>query len=160
MNHVLPILLAAAAAISLIPACQSTTTEQPETAPADWNVLDAKALKSSHGHVDFVTHVKPILEQKCVPCHSQTVYPMFSLESRQKAFEGGPLGKRIIPGDPNDSALVFHIASTHRSIQVMPPVGNRLTADEIRILTAWVKQGAEWPRGKAGNLSPRYVPEP
>lgn len=160
MSPSLSLLFRFALAIPLLTACQSPAPEQPETAPADWNVLDAKTLANSHGHIDFVTHVRPILEQKCVPCHSRTVYPMFSLENRQKAFEGGPLGKRIIPGDTTDSALVFHITSTHRSIQVMPPVGNRLTADEIRILTAWVKQGAEWPRGKAGNLTPLSIPEP
>lgn len=156
-HHKMALLLASAA---LLTGCESTSSEQPETAPADWNVLDAKTLAGSHGRIDFVTHVKPILQLKCVPCHSQATYPAFSLETRQKAFQGGPLGRRIIPGEPDESALILHIASTHRSIQVMPPVGNRLTADEIRILTAWVKQGAPWPRGKAGDMTPHFVPEP
>ena len=85
---------------------------------------------------------------------------MFSLENHERAFQGGPLGKRIIPGQPDDSALIIHIASTHSSIKAMPPVGNRLTADEIRILTIWVKQGASWRKGKAGDMTPHYVPEP
>lgn len=144
----------------LLAACHTMSREEPETAPGNWNVLGEEALASSHGRIDFVTHVRPILEWKCVPCHSRTEFPMFSLENRRKAFEGGPLGKRIIPGEPNESALVAHIASTHKSVLAMPPVGNRLTPDEVRILTAWIKQGAPWPSGKPGNLTPHLAPEP
>jgi mono/diheme cytochrome c family protein len=146
--------------VSCLVGCESPDSGQRQTAPAEWNVLDAKALASSHGRIDFETHVKPILSAKCVICHNRGALPIFSMENRQKAFEGGPFGQRILPGKPNESALVKHITSTHMSVPAMPPLGQRLTADEVRILTAWVKQGSPWPSGKAGDLTPRNIPEP
>jgi uncharacterized membrane protein len=141
-------------AFGLLTACQTFAPDDSETAPGNWNVLSDADLATTHGHIDFVKHVKPILEAKCVICHNHATLPGFSLENRKEAFAGGPLGRRIMPGRPEDSALLIHVTTAHFKVQAMPPVGERLTKDERRILTAWVKQGAWWPRGKAGVLNP------
>ncbi len=128
-------------------ACHTPTNSHSETAPADWNVLSVSALKSSHGKIDFVTHVKPVLEAKCVACHNRETLPFFSMENRALAFASP---SRIVPGHPEKSTLIINGTQNHA--KTMPPVGERLTPDEKRILTEWVRQGALWPDGKAGTL--------
>ena len=96
--------------------------------------------------------MKPILESKCLSCHSGESAPWnFRLESRALAFEPGTSGPRIVPGKPEQS-LLLSLASTHRNVAVMPLVGNRLTAAESKTLRQWVMEGAVWPKDKVGEL--------
>ncbi len=145
MNHRLVSFLCAASLASWLTSCQ--TPPEPETAPENVEVLSDVALKNSHRTIDFVTQVKPVLEAKCVICHNRKTLPFFSLENRELAFA---VPGRIVPGHPEKSLLIVNGTMNHA--KTMPPVGNRLTGDEKRILTAWVKQGAVWPEGRAGNL--------
>lgn len=128
-------------------ACQ--TPPEPQTAPGTVEVLSEAALKKSHGRIDFATQVKPVLEAKCVICHNRKTLPFFSLENRKLAFA---VPGRIVPGHPESSLLIVNGTMNHA--KTMPPVGNRLTAGEKRIITAWVRQGADWPAGPAGDLHP------
>ena len=75
-----------------------------------------------------------------------------SLETRKEAMRSGALGAYIVPGHPESSLLVANVKSAHQKFSVMPAVGERLTPDEYTILTKWVKEGAQWPTGKAGEL--------
>ena len=136
----------------VLASCGTLTKEESETAPADWNVLGKEALASSHGKIDFTTHVKPVLEAKCVVCHQRNVLPFFSLENRGLAFGEGKMGARIVPGKPEESRLLMHVHGTTPGLKPMPPVGDQLTTDEKRILRTWIAQGAAWPAGSAGAL--------
>jgi hypothetical protein len=116
--------------------------------------MGAEALANNDKAVSFEHQVKPILESKCLACHSEASAPWgFRLETRELAFAPGPSGARIVPGRP-DHSLILALASTHKNVAVMPLVGNRLTATESKILRRWIAEGAVWPRGKAGLLKP------
>ena len=130
------------------------TIPNPETKPMGVNVLSDAAIQSANsGKVDFVVHVKPVLEAKCVMCHNhQTLKNRMSLESRAEAFRTGAIGAYIVPGHPESSLLITHVKSAHQNVSVMPHVGDRLTAEETAILTKWVKEGASWPKGAVGTL--------
>ncbi len=136
----------------LLAAC--STPLDSETKPLGENVLSKEAIKAAKsGPVNFVAHVRPVLEAKCVMCHNRKALPShMSLENRQEAMRSGALGAYIVPGHPEKSLLVSNTASTHRNVSVMPAVGERLTKDEYAILTKWVKEGASWPVGAAGTL--------
>ena len=131
------------------------TPPDPETKPMGENVLSKEAIKAAKsGPVDFVTHVKPVLEAKCVMCHNHKALPgHMSLETRQEAMRSGALGAYIVPGHPEKSLLVANVHSAHQNVSVMPAVGERLTKDEYAILNKWVKEGASWPSGAAGTLT-------
>lgn len=136
-----------------LPACQLQSPPQSETAPADWTPLSAQAIASSKKQISFITHVAPVLEAKCLACHAgSTAIAGFSLENRTRAFQPGPAGPRIVPGDPDHSKLVSNISAAHASLDVMPPVGDRLLKVEKDILRRWIKQGADWPTGPEGTL--------
>lgn len=136
-----------------ITAC--STPVDPETKPMGENVLTKEAIKAAKsGPVDFVAHVKPVLEAKCVMCHNRKALPgHMSLETRREAMLSGALGAYIVPGHPENSLLVANVHSAHQNVSVMPAVGERLTKDEYAIITKWVKEGAIWPSGKAGTLT-------
>ncbi len=136
----------------LIASC--ATPPDPETKPMGENVLSKEAIKTAKsGPVDFVAHVKPVLERKCVMCHNRKALPgHMSLENRTQAMRSGALGAYIVPGHPENSLLVANVHSAHQNVSVMPAVGERLTKDEYAILTKWVKEGANWPAGAAGTL--------
>lgn len=139
--------------VALIASC--STPSDSETKPMGENVLSKEAIKAAKsGPVDFVAHVKPVLEAKCVMCHNHKALPgHMSLESRREALRTKTLGTYIVPGHPETSLLVANTASTHQNVSVMPAVGERLTKDEYAILNKWVKEGANWPSGSAGTLT-------
>lgn len=133
--------------------CSATMSERgAETAPEGLSTLPSEA-GDPHKRVDFQTEIRPILESKCVPCHSGAAAPLgFRLDSRSGAFAAGAGGARIIPGHPEKS-LLLAISSTHKNVAVMPVVGNRLTSRESERLARWIAEGASWPSGKEGQLS-------
>ena len=136
-----------------ITAC--STPVDPETKPMGENVLTKEAIKAAKsGPVDFVAHVKPVLEAKCVMCHNRKALPgHMSLETRREAMRSGALGAYIVPGHPENSLLVANVHSAHQNVSVMPAVGERLTKDEYAVITKGVKEGAICPSGKAGTLT-------
>lgn len=125
-----------------------------ETKPLGENVLTKEQIHAAkHAPVDFITHVKPVLEAKCVMCHNRKALPgHMSLENRAEAMRSGALGTFIVPGSPENSLLISNVHSAHEKMSVMPAVGERLTDDEYAILTKWVKEGARWPAGASGTL--------
>ncbi len=128
---------------------------ESETRPLGESSLSPTAIREAKaGEVDFVSHVKPILEGKCVICHNRRSLPGYmSLENRQEAKRTGALGSFIISGHPEHSLLIAKLEGGYPAMSSMPVVGMQLTPDELTILTHWVKQGAHWPAGRAGALS-------
>ncbi len=152
------LLVSSAVVATLLISCRSTPDEDAgsETAPEGTTALapEYRRLPAS-GKVSFEHQIKPILESKCLPCHSPP-YGMngFRLDNRAHAFARGAAGQRIIPGKPDES-LLLALSSAHAGVAVMPKVGNRVTKTESLILRQWILEGAQWPAGKAGDLFPR-----
>ncbi|MCB1277929.1 c-type cytochrome domain-containing protein [Prosthecobacter sp.] len=140
--------------LSVLVLAACSTPPDSETKPMGENVLSKEEIKAAKtGPVDFVAHVKPVLEAKCVMCHNRKALPgHMSLESRPEVLRTKTLGTYIVPGHPETSLLVANTASTHQNVSVMPAVGERLTKEEYAILRKWVKEGANWPSGGAGTL--------
>ncbi len=115
---------------------------------------EATLQQAMNGKVSFAKHIKPVLTANCLPCHDgKTLGPPFLLTSREEAFKPGLLGPRIQPGKPDQSLLFLNPRGTHKAIKVMPPVGNRLTPEELKVLRRWIEQGADWPTGASGRLT-------
>ncbi|MCE9561398.1 MAG: DUF1553 domain-containing protein [Planctomycetes bacterium] len=97
------------------------------------------------GAVDYFKQVQPILEAKCYDCHTGgKAKGGLRLDDRAAALDGGKAdGPAITPGKVAESSLLARIK--HDADGVMPPKGEKLTAEQIRILETWVKEGARWP---------------
>ena len=95
--------------------------------------------------IDFETQVAPILIQNCLQCHNPAkARAGLDLSTQELARKGSDGGEVLIPGKPKESLLIKRADDGS-----MPPEtdGRRLTAEEVAILAAWVKEGAKWPEG-------------
>jgi mono/diheme cytochrome c family protein len=120
---------------------------ESETLLPGRNVLSVGEIRIAlNGPVDFPRHVKPILAAKCVSCHQPEAQPGgIHFNNHYNAAKSGALGGFIVPGHPERSAFFTAIKSAHSRVKSMPPVGERLTSEEIGILKRWIQQGARWP---------------
>ena len=107
--------------------------------------LDPRLPPPAKQVVDFATDIKPLFQQYCYHCHGPGEdQGGLSLATRNQALMGGDSGSVILPGRSSQSALVLHVAALDET-RVMPPEGERLTAEQVGLLRAWIDQGAVWP---------------
>ncbi len=107
----------------------------------------ALIASAAHGADDafFAEKVRPLLEQRCLKCHSHGAGTMkggLALDWRSGWASGGDSGPAIVPGKPDESLL---ITAVRREGLEMPP-GEKLAEDEVAVLVNWVRQGAPDPR--------------
>jgi hypothetical protein len=147
MNHPPHGLIALLAAGSLVSLGLASCSSHQEAGSAPRQAGRARTAS-------FTRDVKPVLESKCLACHSGDSAPWgFRLESRDFAFARGLSGARIEPGNPAHSLLV-QLSTAHRNSAAMPLRGAPLTEEETDMLRRWISEGAEWPQGRAGQLKP------
>jgi len=101
---------------------------------------------ASSAKVDFVRDIEPIFKNRCLSCHGAALQSgELRLDEREAALKGGHSGPVIKPGDSAGSRLI-HLVSGLKKDLVMPMAGERLTANEIGMVRAWIDQGADWPQ--------------
>lgn len=94
--------------------------------------------------IDFPSNVQPILKKRCEACHgaAQQVSGL-RFDQRDAAMAGGYSGPVIVPGKSSESKLIHRVTGA-TGVMVMPPSGQRLTAEEISTLRSWIDAGAPW----------------
>ncbi len=101
------------------------------------------------GQMEFGRDIQPLLKTHCLECHGpEKQKGGLRLDNRAAAMKGGDEGKVIVPGRSAESRLI-HLVSGLEADAVMPPKGERLTAEQTGVLRAWIDQGAAWPDGGA-----------
>jgi hypothetical protein len=92
----------------------------------------------------FEKHVRPILVEKCLSCHSgEKPKGGLKLDSRDAVLSGGRGGVVVVPGKARDSRLVTAVRHVDDDLK-MPPAG-KLAEREIASLEKWVELGLPWP---------------
>jgi WD40 repeat protein/mono/diheme cytochrome c family protein len=96
---------------------------------------------------DYVRQIAPIFQKHCVGCHNaDDAEGKLSLDSYSDLQKGGKHGPSFQPGDVASSRLLQLV--TGKAKPVMPPEDEeRLTKEEIALLTAWIETGAKGPEG-------------
>lgn len=93
----------------------------------------------------FEEKIRPVLAENCFRCHSHSAEKLkggLVLDSASGLRHGGESGEAlVVPGEPAQSALLRRIKSNDPQ-ERMPPKGPRLSAEEQKLLTEWVAQGA------------------
>ena len=105
--------------------------------------LLSPTILGAQARIDFSRDVAPIL-RRCQACHGQgQQLSGLRLDSRKSALQGGSSGPSVIPGNSQQSLLI-QMVSGQKPGRIMPPVGEPLTLDQVRLLKDWIDQGAEW----------------
>ncbi len=96
------------------------------------------------GKVDFGRQIRPILSKNCFACHGpdeSARQANMHLDTRDAATGASGSYAAIVPGDSASSRMVIRITSADTP---MPPMGARLTADEIELIKTWIDEGAAY----------------
>lgn len=93
----------------------------------------------------FEDEVRPIFVNNCYDCHSadSKIAGGLRVDDHAGILKGGDTGAAVVPGDPGKSLIINRINQTNPKRR-MPKGDDPLTADEINILTTWIKDGAVW----------------
>jgi hypothetical protein len=117
----------------------------PTLSPSDGEREKSALPHAASRKVDFVKDIQPIFALRCYECHAEKKQEaQFRLDAKEIALKGGELGPAIIPGKSDESLLIRAVAGVKPDF-VMPKKGERLSAEQIGLLRAWIDQGAEWP---------------
>ncbi len=116
--------------------------------------------------IDYNKDVRPIFSKTCFHCHGSDkgtreadfALHTFEYATQELKNEAGKYG--IIPGDPENSAIIQRIYSEDPD-ELMPPIESvhKLTDEQKEILTEWVKQGAEYKEHWAFIYPQKTTPE-
>jgi hypothetical protein len=105
--------------------------------PAPQVTADAKA--------DFNRDIRPILSENCFQCHG----PDDNARKARLRFDtkDGVFAKPgvIVPRDAANSRLIERVTTTDAEMVMPPPAtGHKLTETQIKLLTQWINEGADW----------------
>ncbi len=110
---------------------------------------------------DFSEKALSILDRRCFECHSHSAGKNkggLVMDAAQGLTVGGDSGTALVAGKPEDSLFLQRILSTDED-EMMPPKGDRLTAEEVATIKSWVSAGAKWPASRAAKpVSGKYLP--
>lgn len=95
----------------------------------------------------FEKKIRPILAEHCYSCHAADTKPSGGLrvDDRMGLLTGGQEGPAVVAGAPDKSLLLQRILSKD-SKKKMPKEGDPLSVTQIADLTAWIQDGAVWPK--------------
>jgi mono/diheme cytochrome c family protein len=103
-------------------------------------LLSVSALAAA----DTASAARAILERSCVKCHGPDKQKGgLRLDSHAAVRKGGTEGEVVVAGEPEKSRLIAAIGWTDEDTR-MPPK-QKLSDEDIAILTEWVRAGAAWP---------------
>ncbi len=102
----------------------------------------AKAAETPH--VNYDREVRPILSENCFHCHGQDATKR-KAKLRLDTREGQRSKEAVIPGQPDESELIYRIFIKEGDEQMPPPDSHRaLTEAQKDLLKRWVAEGAEF----------------
>ncbi len=109
-----------------------------------------QAYETLPEEIDFNLHVRPILSDRCYPCHGpdkNTLKADLELHHEEGAFAALSSGNgyAFVSGKPHKSIAIQRMISD-KPDEIMPPPESKLelSTKEIATIAKWIDQGAEW----------------
>ena len=106
----------------------------------------------------FEQKVRPLLEEKCLSCHSEKAAKQkggLLLDSRDAILKGGEAGAAAHPGNPAGSLLLRAVQYQEPDLQ-MPPK-ERLSQKEVAVLERWILEGMAFPSSSSATQKRRSI---
>lgn len=90
--------------------------------------------------------IQPLLKNRCYSCHGADKQKgKLRLDTREFMLKGGEDGKAVVPGSAEESELIKRLLLSSSDEDHMPPKEKpQLTAEEIELLSWWIRQGADF----------------
>ncbi len=93
--------------------------------------------------VSFATDIKPIFEARCFDCHSSIKQKGdLRLDTLTDHWQRDEEHWVIKPGSADTSDLIRRVQLAATEKGHMPPKGERLTAEQVTLITTWINEGA------------------
>ena len=101
----------------------------------------------------FENSIRPLLAERCFSCHGpKKQWASLRLDSLDGMLKGGDTGPAIVAGKPAESELLRRVQEQDEDLR-MPPAetGKPLSAEQVKLLTEWIRQGAIWPESSTAH---------
>jgi mono/diheme cytochrome c family protein len=126
----------------------------PAAAPAAVATAVATAAPASTAGADAFKPVHDLFLSRCVRCHGpDRSEKALRLDTRHGALRGSESGPVVLPGQPDDSAMVKRIKGQIEPR--MPYQEAPLDASQIALLQSWIAAGAPGPDDRAAEVPAR-----
>jgi len=103
------------------------------------------ALNVFDSEVDFNHEIRPILNSKCMNCHGgvrqEAGLSFLHRDAALDTLRSG--GFAIVPKSISKSKMIELIESEDEEVR-MPPQGEKLSDQDIKLLKKWIRKGAKW----------------
>jgi len=100
------------------------------------------AMAQNASSVDFGRDVYGILQTACFECHGpEKQEGELRLDTRDALLESGS----VVAKNPDDSELLRRITLPAGHDEIMPAIGDPLSAKQVDVIRRWIQQGAVWP---------------
>ena len=103
------------------------------------------------GEDEFLSTVKPLLESRCVWCHSNRE-ASGGLNFQDRSATLDPQLAFVVPGDPDKSRLYRAVTHEAAHPRVMPGDGWGITGGQEAAIKDWIVAGAPWPVDRSGRI--------
>ncbi len=102
----------------------------------------------------FEDKVRPILEEHCFDCHGPDEQKhKLRLDTTLGILRGGESGEPLLIRGLSAESYIIKRVTSQIPKEVMPPKGERLTAEQVEVLRTWIEQGAVMPGAAAAAAS-------
>ena len=110
-----------------------------------------------YAKVDFKKDIKPLLEERCISCHSapyekrgrlrkpKSDYRLDTKENLLKAGESEKLP--VVEGDAEKSYLYKLVTLAEDHDDIMPAKGDAFTTEQKKLIKDWINEGVAWDKG-------------
>lgn len=106
------------------------------------NVLDAAEAPSLPSTVGATQ----LLKSRCLSCHGPDKQEGgLRIDSLAALQRGGDRGPAILAESPAESLLVQAVRGDVQDLTMPPGENERLTAEQVAQVVAWIREGARWP---------------
>ena len=114
--------------------------------------VNAAEQKPSQEQIQFFeSKIRPLLIKHCYDCHGEDAQESdLRVDTFDGIAKGGKAGSLIVPGKPEQSLLITAVNYQSNDLQ-MPP-DEKLSKQEIKDLSDWVKMGAPYPNADLSKL--------
>lgn len=117
--------------------------------------MGLRAVSADEPPVDYLRDIKPVFIRHCASCHGGLKQNAgLRLDTGQAILKGGESGAGILPGDTVGSLLLQVLRG--EAGFTMPPEGEGTppSAEQIKLITRWVNQGARVPKQEKPQADP------